>query len=404
MTRKRILLIVSFVAVIGLVFVYRSKSQVDPEHDNTFALLMASANAAKGGNLEDAGFLFYAAQARFEIDKQIYPPLKTGGDDPGVLKAALSFSLGSAIVPLVKNDPVLVPKIAGRFATWSPKFDAGYDPGWEYKTPPASATIPTVVAATKKKIADATSVKITLLGNDEYVKLTRVVAEANKIKQMYFTALKEAKNTTLIPQEVKRNSDEADKQLFLAAKRMKEIEWQLDPNSRWHAQVGWKAEDYFDNKQVVALCHAIEQNDVKEMEKLIAAGADAKAIGKDGMTPLMWAFPDGKLERFACLLEHGADPNVVIHSDFNTKDRPFHPSPDGKLIFPDHGCHAGQSVTLLAARSPIVEYIKLVFDHGGNPNELDEKTKEAPLDMAIDRHYYPTRLERVQILIDKGAT
>jgi hypothetical protein len=403
MTRKRILLMVSIAGVIALVFIYRSKSQVDPDRDNTFALLMASANAAKVGNLEDAGFLFYAAQARFEIDKQVFPPLKTAADDPGVLKAALSFSLGSAIVPHVKNDPVILPKIAARFATWSPKFDAGYNPGWEYKTPPASAAIPTVVAATKKKVADATSVKLKLLGSGEYVKLTRELAEANKIKQEYFTAVDKAKNTTLVPQKLKRNADEADKQLLAAATRIREIEWRLDPDSRWHAQVGWRAENYFVDKQVIALCHAIEQDDVKEMEQIIAAGANANAIGKDGMTPLLWAFPDGKLERFACLLEHGADPNVVIHSDFNTKSRPFHPSPDGKPILPDRGCHAGQSVTLLAARSPIVEYMKLVFDHGGNPNLLDEKTKEAPLDAAIDRYYYPTRLERVQILIDKGA-
>ena len=86
----------------------------------------------------------------------------------------------------------------------------------------------------------------------------------------------------------------------------------------WHQKCGWKAEDYFNDPHVIALCKAIEANDIKEVNRVIAAGADVKAKGKDNMTPLMWAFPDSKLERFKCLLEHGADPNVAIKSDLNS--------------------------------------------------------------------------------------
>jgi uncharacterized protein len=182
---------------------------------------------------------------------------------------------------------------------------------------------------------------------------------------------------------------------------MKSIAWLT--NSRWHTRVGWNAQEYFNDEKVVALCHAIEQDDVPEMGRLIAAGANANAVGKDGMTPLLWAFPEGKLERFECLLKHGADPNVVFQSDFNTKNRPFHRTPQGKSIFKDRGCHVGQSVTLLSARSPLIEYLKLVLEHGGNPNQLDGKTEEAPLDLALDRYLYPTMNERVELLIAKGA-
>jgi len=41
----------------------------------------------------------------------------------------------------------------------------------------------------------------------------------------------------------------------------------------WHAKVGWKAGDYFEDPKVIALCDAIEANEVAEMKRLIAAGA-----------------------------------------------------------------------------------------------------------------------------------
>ena len=94
--------------------------------------------------------------------------------------------------------------------------------------------------------------------------------------------------------------------------------------STFHQKFGWKAEDYFTDPKVIALCHAIEANDLAKIDRQIAAGADVNANGKDGMTPLLWAFADNKLERFSKLLEHGADPNVFIQSDLNTHGG-FHP-------------------------------------------------------------------------------
>src|SRR4051794_36012446 len=73
----------------------------------------------------------------------------------------------------------------------------------------------------------------------------------------------------------------------------------------WHRTFNWKAEDYFDDPYVVAVCHAIEANDLREMERLIAAGADINAKGKENMTPLLWAYPDNQLGRFKLLLEKG---------------------------------------------------------------------------------------------------
>jgi hypothetical protein len=93
----------------------------------------------------------------------------------------------------------------------------------------------------------------------------------------------------------------------------------MAPASTWHQKCGWKAEDYFDDPQVIALCKAIEASNLVEIDRLVAAGANVNAQGKDKMTPLLWAYPDSNLQRFKRLLELGADPNVVIESDFNTR-------------------------------------------------------------------------------------
>jgi hypothetical protein len=135
--------------------------------------------------------------------------------------------------------------------------------------------------------------------------------------------------------------------------------------SSWHEKYNWHAEDYFTDLRVVALCHAIEANDLIEMRRLIAAGADVKALGKDNMTPLLWAFPDNKLERFRLLLEHGADPNVYIKSKFGVEG----------------GFRIGDSVTHLACKT-YFPYFDEVFAHGGDanlPNGVEQNLGEGPV-------------------------
>ncbi len=119
----------------------------------------------------------------------------------------------------------------------------------------------------------------------------------------------------------------------------------------WHEKHGWKAVDFFADPQVVALCEAIQANDLERMRSLIAAGADVNARGKGNMTPLLWAFPDDKLERFRLLLEAGADPNVYTDSDFGTP----------------HAFRPGDSVTHMVSRSTFGHFWP-VFEHGGDPD------------------------------------
>jgi len=157
--------------------------------------------------------------------------------------------------------------------------------------------------------------------------------------------------------------------------------------SSWHTKFDWKAENYFDDPQVVQLCRAIEANDLEEMQTQIAAGADVNARGKGNMTPLLWAFPDNKIERFKMLLEHGADPNVIVESDFNTKQL---------------GIRPGDSVTQLATESVFPDHFRYVMEYGGNPNLVNPKTGESLLVLVIRRGRGDAK-DRVKTLIDKGV-
>jgi hypothetical protein len=155
--------------------------------------------------------------------------------------------------------------------------------------------------------------------------------------------------------------------------------------TNWYDKFGWKAEDYFDDPQVIALCKAIQADDLKEIDRLIAQGANVNAIGKDNMTPLLWAFPDEKIDRFKKLLEHGADPNVLVKSDLGTRS----------VIMP------GTAVTHLVCKTSFPGYFEEVFAHGGNPNLIMSAYNDAPLFLLLTSG--TASQQRIQTLIDKGA-
>lgn len=154
----------------------------------------------------------------------------------------------------------------------------------------------------------------------------------------------------------------------------------------YHQRCGWKAEDYFTDPKVIALCRAIEANDLAEMERLVQAGADVNAQGKGKMTPLMWAFPDNHLPRFKWLLEHGADPNVKIESEFNTR---------GFMV-------PGDAVTHFVCKTAFPGYFDAVFEYGGDPNLRTSRYEDVPLTVVIK--WGPgNREEMIRKLIALGA-
>ncbi|MBL9124322.1 MAG: hypothetical protein JNG90_11870 [Planctomycetaceae bacterium] len=164
----------------------------------------------------------------------------------------------------------------------------------------------------------------------------------------------------------------------------------MGSTATWHDKFNWRAEDYFDDPRTIELSRAIEANDLVTMDRLIAAGADVNAQGKGKMTPLLWAFPDNRLERFRHLLQHGANPNVLFESDFGTR---------GAL-------QPGEAVTHLAAVTNFPGYFEAVFERGGDPNLAKQTLAlgrgDTPL-FCVIQSSAPNREQRIQWLVAHGA-
>ncbi len=396
-----LIVVAAVVATIGL-FAMRLVLAFKSEEMNSAALLMASVGAHAAGRTEDAEFFLYASQMRSKIDRQVYPKVDSRGVAPAPKDTDPTQEPPELAVHRFRyKDPQMLENVIARLEKWSPEFSRGYNPGWRYENALADNAAAGIVATVRTETLAPLRQLHKLMSNREFAKWCRQADEAAATtKRIRDEGDKRGQPLRVLP-EFLTEYDAAVAKGLEASEHLRELKWELLPETRWHARFGWKAEDYFDDQQVIALCQAIEADDVEEMERLIAAGADANATGKKGMTPLLWAFPDRKLERFRCLLEQGADPNVFFGSSFGV---PQHASFQSMAVpgFGRTGCRPGQSVTHLAARCDLPEYFHLVMAHGGDPNLLDRNTGEAPLDLVIDRTLHDGR-ERVQVLIDKGA-
>ena len=145
----------------------------------------------------------------------------------------------------------------------------------------------------------------------------------------------------------------------------------------------WIAEEYFDDPNEVALCKAIEKQDIGVIDKLIAGGVDINAKGKDGMSFLLWSFPAGE-KVFERILHHGADPNYVCESKYDTP---------GYL-------KKGRTILERAIMSyhdrKFENYIDLLLQYGADP----DFGEIPPLFTALDRS---KNFEMVKKLVDAGA-
>ncbi len=153
----------------------------------------------------------------------------------------------------------------------------------------------------------------------------------------------------------------------------------------FHDKVGWNPSDFFNDSEVVELCLAIQRNDLDAIKDCIANGTNVNQLGKGNITPLLWAFPDAKRERFDLLLQNGADPNVRITSDLGVP---------GTFA-------SGESVTSLAASSAYRWYFESVINGGGDPNILGRRDK--PLIHVIIDANPEDVISRCRLALEKGA-
>lgn len=381
-------------------------TQVSPISDvaarklNSMELMTAATAAKQLGRSTDAGFLVLASNLRRRIDRVVYPPKQKGADSPEVLASALNATLGSALMKSLQDDPAAFKEVIDRLAKWKPEFPSSYDPGWKYENRLEGEELEAAIIVETQKVLEPVLFKQRTLANAEYQRLIKSITEEDRAITQFNKSKSRQPNGKLAPGDLTLY-EAARKRKDVAIKRVLQLEWELIPERRWHARAGWKAEEYFSDEMALALCQAIEASDVKKMEELIAGGANVNAVGKEGMTLLLWAYPDHQLDRFKCLLEHGANPNVPFEGTFGTAGKPMQIGYQGYTA--SHaGCREGESVTLLACKHWDKSYFDLVMKHGADPNQVEPKWDVAPLDYVLDRDFVG-QPERVEALLALGA-
>lgn len=136
---------------------------------------------------------------------------------------------------------------------------------------------------------------------------------------------------------------------------------------------GKPPEFFFEDEKVLTLCSAVLEQDVPEVNRLIADGANLNLQGRDGITPLLWTLGTKNKEMFELLLVSGANPNI------QTK--------------------RGSSVMGYVAAMPDPFFLKAVLQHSGNPNLVDPESLETPLIETI----FHDQFANMKMLLRHGA-
>ena len=136
------------------------------------------------------------------------------------------------------------------------------------------------------------------------------------------------------------------------------------------SQLGWNAKKFFSDPETIALCHAISAHDLSAVEQWVTP-TTANALGKQGMTPLLWALTENFPEAVELLLKAGADPHVFVEDDFEARKQ---------------GVFKGVAPIHVAAGKEDPVYLKIFLENGADAN-LKENTvpKESPLFKVINR-------------------
>jgi len=142
-----------------------------------------------------------------------------------------------------------------------------------------------------------------------------------------------------------------------------------------------QAAEFFDDSAQRALANAVERGSTQEARTALEQGADVNAIGREGMTPLFWALAKQNIDGFRFLLEHGADPDIVVDLPEDFQDR-----------------QAGAME--IAARLENPDYLRALLEHGGDPNLIVNRQWNIPV---LYRAIMSRRPDNVLLLLEFGA-
>jgi uncharacterized protein len=133
------------------------------------------------------------------------------------------------------------------------------------------------------------------------------------------------------------------------------------------------AREIFPDTSAAALAEAAADGDTERVRRLIAAGANPNARGRDGVTVSQWALMKQSPKGLAALLEGGADPALADSS--------------------------GETVVHYAAKTNVPVYLEVLLKHGADPNTPNGVTRATPLVPAL----MAQREENFRMLMAAGA-
>ncbi len=170
-------------------FVLKNQSQA-----SSLVLFFAARNAMEIGDIQDAGFLFFAAQLRARLDFFRYP---SGASNAQQAIGSVQRVLGEVINPAVMQDPKDYVAILGRIKSWNVVPDGDYSPGWLSKEEKSNDEIKLKAAELKSGLVTYMSNFATLIQIPEYHKAAMDIRtyntgpiEGNPISKEHFEAAK----------------------------------------------------------------------------------------------------------------------------------------------------------------------------------------------------------------------
>jgi ankyrin repeat protein len=140
---------------------------------------------------------------------------------------------------------------------------------------------------------------------------------------------------------------------------------------------GEAAEGYWGDGINAQLARAAAEGRVEDVKRLVKGGAQVNAVGKQNMTPLVWALTARNPAGMRALLELGADPNQRVGPE-----KQFHP-------------------VWLAAGQDQSEQLRVLLEFKGDPNAPHKGRDYVPLMKALDAG--ASALTNVQLLVKAGA-
>ncbi len=118
---------------------------------------------------------------------------------------------------------------------------------------------------------------------------------------------------------------------------------------------GEAAEGYWGDGVNAQLARAAAEGRVEDVKRLVKGGAQVNAVGKQNMTPLVWALTARNPAGMRALLELGADPNQRVGPE-----KQFHP-------------------VWLAAGQDQPEQLRVLLEFKGDPNAPHKGAAYVPL-------------------------